>query len=137
MEEENKRKVKARFIIEMMGKPKKVVSKALKDVIKEIKKDGRGVEKTHYSTPKKSGKVLFSAFVEFIIICEDLEDLLGAVLEYFPINVEIIEPDILSINISALQDIVNDITSKLNDMDKKMKMLQATNVLLQRKMYRV
>jgi hypothetical protein len=135
MREMNEKQIiRARFILEALGKPKDVVIKALKDLVKQIKKDGRGVEKEHYSKPKKSGDIFFSAFAEFEIICGDLEDLLGAILDYTPVTVEIIEPDRISIDISSLQEIVNDISSRFNNLDKQIKILQAANTVLQRKL---
>jgi hypothetical protein len=126
--------IRARFIIEVMGKPKEMVTKALKDIIKELKEDGKKIEKESYSKPKKSGKVFFTSFVEFEIICDNLDDFLGVIIDYIPINVEIIEPDIASIGIGPLQEIVNDLTSKLDNLDKQIKMLQASNIILQRKL---
>ena len=131
---EEKRKVRARFIIEVMGKPKEMLTKALKDIVKGVGEDGYGVESESYSKPKKAGKILFSAFVEFEIICDDLESLLGAILDYVPINVEVLEPENFSINISSLQEIVNDITSRLDNLDKQIKMLQAANAVLYKKL---
>jgi hypothetical protein len=125
-------KVKARFILEAMGKPPKIVEKALKQAIAEIKKDGRGVEREKYSKVEKVGKVLYSSFVEFEIICKNLADLWGAVMDYMPVNVEIISPDKLDIDISDLQDIVNDLTARMHNLDKQIKVLQASNIMLQR-----
>lgn len=130
----DKKHIRARFIIEVMGKPKEMVTKALKDITSEMKKDGHKIEKDTYSKPKKSGKHFFSAFTEFEIIFEHLEDFIGAILDYMPITVEILEPDKADIEIGPLQEIINDLTSRLDNFDKQIRMLQATNVILQRKL---
>jgi hypothetical protein len=131
----DKKKIRARFIIEVMGKPKEMVTKALKDITSEMKKDGHKIEKDNYSKPKKSGEHFFSAFTEFEILFDNLEDFLGAIVDYMPITVEILEPDKIDIEIGPLQEIINDLTSRLDNFDKQIKVLQATNIILQRKLH--
>ena len=127
-------KIRARMIFEAMGKPANMVEKALKNLIKEMKGDGKTIDNDKYSKPKKVGKVFFSAFVECEVLCKDLAELLGAVMDYVPVNVEIISPDKVSIDMSDLQDILNDLTSRMDNLDKQIKVLQASNIVLQKQL---
>jgi hypothetical protein len=127
-------KIRVRFIVEMLGRPKEILSKALEDLIKEIKKDGRVVENETYSKPKKVGKLIFSAFVEFEMICEGLDGLIGAIIDYAPTTVELISPEKVDIGIFDLQEILNDLTARLHELDKQVKIYQANNIILQKKL---
>ncbi|MHA2428242.1 MAG: hypothetical protein ACXADB_09490 [Candidatus Hermodarchaeia archaeon] len=127
-------KIRTRFIVEMLGRPKEVLSKALEDLIKEMKKDGRKVENETYSKPKKVGKLIFSAFVEFEMICEGLEDLIGSIIDYAPTTVELISPEKIDIGILNLQEVLNDLTARLHELDKQVKIYQSNNIILQRKL---
>ena len=126
-------KIRARFIIEMLGRPKEALSKALVDLVKEITKDGRAVENEVYSKPKKIGKLLYSAFVEFEIICDGMHNVIGAIIDYAPTTVELIEPEKMTVSMMELQDVLNDLTARLHELDKQVKVLQANSIILQRR----
>jgi len=127
-------KVRGRFIVEMLGRPQEVLSKALVDLIKEMKKDGRVIENEKYSQPKKVGKIIYSAFVEFEIVCRDLADFIGAVIDYVPMTVEIVEPEKMTCSMIDMQEVLNDLTARLYELDKQVKMSQAGATILQRKL---
>lgn len=125
--------IEARLTIEMMGQPKKVLMEALENVVKEIKEKHK-VEKTYYSEPKKVGKTLHTAFVEFIVSVKDYSELMELVVDYIPSVVEILGPEEITVKMDSLQDSLNDIVTMINAYDRRLKIEQSKNIMFERKM---
>lgn len=119
-----KQKIKVRIFIELMGWPKETLNDTLKKIVDTIKKKWT-VYREDYSEPEKMGEKMFSSYVEFEAEFSDLKDLFNIVLNYGPTVVEIIEPTEVYISGSDMQDIMADISSKVNMLDRNIKILSA------------
>ncbi len=119
-----KQKIKVRIFIELMGWPKETLNDTLKKIVDTIKKKWT-VYKEDYSEPEKMGEKMFSSYVEFEAEFSDLKELFTVVLNYGPTVVEIIEPTEVYISGSDMQDIMADISSKINMLDRNIKILSA------------
>ncbi len=119
-----KQKIKVRIFIELMGWPEEALNETLKKIVDTIKKKWT-VYKEDYSEPEKVGEKMFSSYVEFEAEFSDLKELFAVVLNYGPTVVEILEPTEVYISGSDLQDIMADTSSKVNALDRNVKILSA------------
>jgi hypothetical protein len=124
--------VKARFIIEAMGAPADLVKKTLKKMLESIEKKFK-VQESHVEKPKKSGDKFYTSFIELTINFENLQFLFEFMTYFTPTIVEILEPYKLELSAGELENICNDIMSKIHDLDKRLKSTMSVNKLLSRR----
>ncbi len=124
--------IKARFILEVVGSPAELVTKTLNNIVDSIK-EVFSVEDVYIDKPEKKGKNLFSSFVELVITFDNIQAFFGFMLYYTPSVVEIIEPYKLSISAGELENISNDIMSKVHEIDKMLKTTIGINKLLSKR----
>ncbi len=117
--------IRARMVIEVMGWPKEQLVEHLEKFIDGLKEDWE-IENVDYAEPEKVGdKKMYSAFVEFEAIAPSLRQLMFICLQHAPSVVEILEPDEFILKASDLQDVLADVTGRIQEMDKKVKMLSS------------
>ena len=117
-----------------MGWPQEALMNTLKNLMNVLKKSW-DIEKEEYSEPEKiEGSQMYSAFVEFIANIEDVYSLFSFVITYAPSVIEVLEPPEIVIPVNKLQDILVDLTGKLQDLDKEVKYLSAQNINLKKKL---
>lgn len=123
--------VKARCILELMARPKEVAVNALKSIIGKIEENGKKliVSDEKYSEPKEVENGFFSVYAEFNIE-GDFDSIFNFVLDYAPSSIEILEPNKLTLDMATLQTALNDLSGRLNELDQKIKIYSANNVLL-------
>ncbi len=124
--------IKARFIMEVVGSPAELVTKTLNNIVDSIK-ESFSVEDVYIDKPEKKGKNLFSCFVEIVINFDNIQSFFGFMLYYTPSVVEILEPYKLSISAGELENISNDIMSKIHELDKMLKTTIGVNKLLSKR----
>lgn len=130
---EEKQYIRTRIIIEILGKPKEHIEKALKDYIEAIKQDGNlMVLNTEIAEPKQQENEVWSSFTEMEIVFKNLPSLIGFCFDYMPSSVEILKPETLSLNNLELADIANDLQARLHSVDKSIKELSLENDFLKR-----
>ena len=117
-----KQTIKVRMFIELMGWPKEALNESLKKIVGTLK-DKWTVFKEDYSEPEKVGEKMFSSYVEFEAEVPSVQQLFGVVLAYGPTVVEIIEPSEIYVSATDMQDILADISSKVNILDRDVKVL--------------
>jgi len=122
--------LKIRATIEAIGRPKELVTQALKDVVKEIK-ERHEVINEDYSQPKKTSKTLFTAFVELTLTLDSYPALCGFVIDYMPTLIEVLEPDEIKMDFGELEEGINELINTIHTLDKQVKVLSAQNLLLQ------
>jgi len=143
----NKDWLRCVFIIEIMGRPPKYISDAMKLVLKGFSKE-KGVEvlkhKIHKpkkvflkgEKPDKKQKMreLFSTFSEIEFLVESMGRLTELTFDFMPSSVEILEPQTLKLEMNAARNIINDIATKLHKNDAVVKTLYAQNLNLKREL---
>ncbi len=123
-----------RFIIEVMGKPSKIVDNTLKEIVKSFS-SRHEVRNVDYADPKKvDNSDLFSAFVEFEFKIDNFEQLFLAVLDYGPTVVEVIEPYEITVKNAELQAALSELVSKFHMLSKAMQVLKLENIKLKKEL---
>ena len=119
--------IKARMSIQIMGNLANAITKALKKTIEFInERPDIKVTKENYAKPQKMKKLpLLTAFVEFEAEYDSFETFLGAVMDFGPEIVEVIEPEKLEINIEQMQNISSDMAEKFKQDTHKIQQLEA------------
>jgi hypothetical protein len=121
------RRIKVRVFMEVMGWPKEGLTKHLKEVIQILQdKTEWKVTKEQYAEPEKIGEKMYTTHVEFEGEPPNLPTLFMFSLMFGPSTIEILEPDELYITASELQEILSDVISKVQGMDKDIKVLSST-----------
>ena len=126
--------IKIRVIFQLMGWPQDALINTLKNLVNVLKKSW-DIEKEEYSEPEKvEDSKMYSAFVEFVANVDDVYSLFSFVITYAPSVIEVLEPSEVVIPVNKLQDILADLTGKLQDLDKEVKFLSAQNLNLKKKL---
>ena len=137
-----------RAIIDIVGKPKEHVEKAIKLVIEKIKEmDGVNVEKTDIAKTKslkneKLGKTeekiqkeageLFSTFAEIDLYVNNIDTLSLFTFQFMPSSIEIIEPEFLKIRAVDISKAFNDAIAKVHSADLIVKKMSFENAALRK-----
>ena len=112
-------KILTRVIIEIIGKPKEHIEKALRIVVEKIKeqKDIKVVEEKLFDAEKQ--EEMFSIFAELGVLFMDIETLVGFCFDFMPSSIEILDPQKLSFDSNDFAGLINDLLTKLHQMTFK------------------
>ena len=113
--------IKVRTIIEIVGKPKEHVEKTMEKVVELITKNEEFKLVSHETREPKEVKNLWSSFTEFVINFSSLDVLSNFCFEFMPSSVEIEEPEKISMNSKEIENLLNDILSKIHQYDMVLK----------------
>ena len=108
-----------RVVIEVLGKPKEYVEKALVEYIEKLKQDKNytlilvEIEKTQQQEKEE----LWSNFAELEIKTEKIENITAFCFDYMPSVIEILEPEQITMNDVQLSSFLNDLQAKLHSVD--------------------
>ena len=108
-----------RAVIEVLGKPKEYVEKALVEYIEKLKQDKNytlilvEIEKTQQQEKEE----LWSNFAELEIKTEKIENITAFCFDYMPSVIEILEPEQITMNDVQLSSFLNDLQAKLHSVD--------------------
>jgi hypothetical protein len=133
----NEKKIRARFVFEILGKPADYIKQALSELIDSLAKF-KGItiiEKTVHEAKEYENeskvKGFFTTFGEVEVTSDDLNGILNIVLNYLPAHVEIIEPEELRFSNCDLSNTLSALASKLHQYDEVAKTLTMDrNILL-------
>ena len=126
------KKVTARVIIEVVGKPEEHVKKALEIVIKKIKEEeGIKVKEEKSFKPKEVDK-FFSTFAELVIEFKNPNQIISFCFDYMPSSIEIIDPEELALRSNELAGLLNDLLTKLHSISMRLANINAENQILRR-----
>ena len=147
-----RQKIKVRMFFELMGWPPEALNTHLEQIVGHLKKTWK-LTKEEYAKPEKIHKEgteqdigegskeetpkkneMFSSHVEIEAEISNLPDLFMVVLNFGPSVIEIIEPEEVFLTANEIQDIMADVSAKVNAMDMDVKILaaqlkQATGIL--------
>jgi len=108
-----------RAVIEVLGKPKEYVEKALVEYIEKLKQDKNytlisvEIEKTQQQEKEE----LWSNFAELEIKTEKIENITAFCFDYMPSVIEILEPEQITMNDVQFSSFLNDLQAKLHSVD--------------------
>jgi len=114
-------KVKAKIIVEIMGRPPEHLTYALNALIDKMgAENGVKIIAKKIHTPKsvKEAKDIYTTFAEIETEIDGIERFLGVIMAYMPANVEIFEPTSFKMQANDMNAIANYIISRLHKYDE-------------------
>lgn len=150
---EEKQKVHALMILEIIGKPKEFLLETLENLVKQMDSEqGVVVKSKNIKEPKKveektqiadasGGKFkvegqndFYVSFAELEIETENLFNLIFLMFKYMPAHVEIFSPELIALTNTGLNDILNELIRKLHGYDEIARVLQVEKAILENKL---
>ncbi len=119
-----------RFIIEIIARPKEMVDKTLREVVKVINSRYKVVNEDYSDVELVPNSSLFSGFVEVEFKVKNFEELFDAMLDFGPTIVEVVEPNEIKISSAELQASLSDLLNKIHEMSKIINALKIENLKL-------
>jgi|SRR3989304_2593928 len=135
MEEGEKKWLKTRIIIELLGKPLEHMEKTLVllgDAFCDNLPEAKVIKKKVRPPVLMEGTDMYSAFFEFEVDVKNLGTLIGIIFDYMPSSVEIIEPEELVDTTISINGLLNDLAIRLHQYDDIIKKFSAQNELQKR-----
>jgi len=125
------KKLKVRIFMEVLGWPEEALTTHLKTILTKLKKHWK-ILNEHYETPVKLENMekMFTSHVEFEAEVPNFNDLVAFCLSFGPSVVEILEPSYIHLTAGDMQDMLSDMISKIQIMDKEIKVLAAQKKIL-------
>ena len=126
-------KLKARLVIEIMGRPPEHIKEALEMMVDRISSEkGVLILNKNFHEPKKAEKAenLFTAFVDLEAEFANVQLFFAVITGYMPSHIEIYEPDKLNFNVSELNSFSNFIVSRMHRYDEIVKVALAEREIL-------
>jgi len=123
------KKIKAKFIFEMLGKPPEYLKESLENHIKSLENDDIKIITYKVHEPKllldekEEVKGLYTTFAEVELEIENINLVFAIVIRMLPSHVEIIDPDDVYLKNFDLSAILNDLAIKLHKYDEVAKIL--------------
>lgn len=125
--------LKAKFILEILGRPAEHLEKALADLVDKIGSE-KGVSLLHkeINKPKKVEKMenLWTSFADLDLSFESLPVFFNTLSTYLPAHVEIYEPEIFKMNTFELNEFSNFVVNKLHNYDALAKRVMSEREIL-------
>lgn len=125
--------IKAKFIIEILGRPVEHIEKTLAELTDKIGTE-KGVSLLHkeINKAKKVEKAdnLWTAFADIDLSFESLPIFMNIVINYMPAHVEVYEPEMFKMNAFEMNEFVNFIVSKLHNYDALAKRMMGEREIL-------
>jgi len=129
-------KIEARVILEILGRPKEHILKALGDLVVKLssEKGIRVLEQTiHEAVEVKDSKDLFTSFAEILLEFEGFSTYFGFMFAYMPANIEIISPEKVTLKSEEFNTLGNRLIQRLHDYDAIVKKaIYERNTLMER-----
>ena len=128
--------IKFRAVVEVLGKPKEHVEKSIKEYLEKLKKNERYEVLTEkFAEIKEQEKEeMWSTFAEIDVKTEKIQDLVSFCFSYMPSMIEILEPNKLIFSETEVSEFLNDMQSKLHQVDMVAKQVKVQNDFLMRNM---
>ena len=118
-------------VIEILGKPQEHVVKTLSDYLEKIKESKDLIfvsEET--AEPKEVEGSMFSTFSEIELLAKNTDVIINFCFDYMPSSIEIIEPSTLKYSSKDLTNFLNDLQTRLHNLDMLVKTTSTQNQTL-------
>ena len=129
-------KITVKAIIEIAGFPKEHVEDIMKKVIDKLKEGFNLKDHKIYEAVALKDKMegFWSTFSEVDMTFKDMNDMIIFCFEYMPSSIEILNPGELNFKSNEMNNLFNDLLSKLHHYDMVVKNLTASNQLLKKQL---
>lgn len=122
--------LRCKIIIEVLGKPKEHIEKAINEYVEKIKKDTGFIVLNADFAGSEEKEGLWATFVELDIVVKGLPKLIAFCFDYMPSSVEISKPEELLMQKSTIEDLMNDLQARLHTVDMIVKKQKNENEFL-------
>tara|TARA_B100000315_G_C14373066_1_gene493900 strand:- start:116 stop:703 length:588 start_codon:yes stop_codon:yes gene_type:complete len=134
MPEENlvddKTHIRCKIIVEILGKPKEHVEKAVRMYADKIKNDPElTVLNTEFADPKEKER-LWATFAEMDMVVKGIPKLIAFCFDYMPSSIEITKPEEFAMKKSTIENFINDLQARLHQIDMIVKKQKNENEFL-------
>jgi len=131
--------IKAKFIMEILGRPAEHLEKALADLIDKMGTE-KGVSLLHKNIEKtkevESAENLWTTFADIDLSFESLPLFFNAVMTYLPAHIEVYEPEMFKMNAFEMNEFANFVVSRLHNYDALAKrMISEREILINKLEY--
>ncbi len=132
-------KILFRTIIEVLGKPKEHVQKALQDYVEQLKKNPQYniMHQESAEVQQQEEGELWTTFTELEIQAETVDDIVAFCFNYMPALIEIIEPRELMLKDVQVSQLLSTLQGKLHQVDMVAKQVAVEKEHLQKNMGRL
>ena len=115
-------------------KAKEALNNYLKELVNVMnQRDDITVLEDKLEKPKVSGDNIFTSFVEVTVKLKTFSQVLGFIIDFGPINIEILEPEgLVKIDSGELEGVINDFIAKIHEYDKRLKAITAAFLKVQK-----
>ena len=122
--------IHCRAIVELLGKPKDYVDKAIRMYVERMKQDKELIVlETNFNEPEAK-EDMFTTFVEIEMLAKSSEKLVWFCFDYMPSSIEVIAPDHIHYNGQTFSNFLNDLQARLHDIDLRLKITIEQNKIL-------
>jgi hypothetical protein len=130
-------KIRAMFVIEVIGRPPEYLTETLNEMVKKIKEEKGVVVKNDKINPPvlmKDQKDFYTSFAEVEVETENTLYLAVLIFKYMPAYIEIISPQNISLTNGDLGDVFNELTRRLHGYEEVARVLQTEKTILENKL---
>ncbi len=134
MSSDERKKVSAMMIIEVLGRPPEYLIETLNNLIKQIGEEkGVVVKETKINEPvlMKEQKDFYTSFAELEIEVEEILYLAILMFKYMPAHIEILSPQNIVLSNSGWNDILNELTRRLHGYEEVTRIVQTEKMILE------
>ena len=126
--------LRCKIIIEILGKPKDHVEKALKMYVDKIRQDSDLIILKEEFADSSEKEDLWATFVELEMVVKGIRKLIAFCFDYMPSSIQILKPEAYNLDRSMIEDFINDLQAKLHDVDMIVKKQKNENEFLRKNM---
>ncbi len=121
--------MKIRCMLNVLGKPREFVKEVMEKKLEKIKRE-RKVYSSQLFEPKKVGRSFYSVLMEVETEVKDFTDLVSFILDYVPVNIEILEEENLNFEVADFQSGVNDLITRIQEYEEGIRAFSASTKIL-------
>lgn len=154
LDEDEKEKIQALVMLEIMGKPPEHLTETLDKLIKQMdEEEGISVRKKEIKEPvplkdkikfvKKNSEEkatehdFYTTFAEIEVELDDIFNLILIMFKYMPAHIEIVSPELLALTNNGWNEVVNEFMRRLHNYDEVARVLQIEKEVLQRQLKKI
>lgn len=127
--------LRCKIIIEVLGKPKEHVEKALKMYVDRIRQDPDLIILREDFADAKQKKELWATFAELEMVVKGIRKLIAFCFDYMPSSIQILKPENYNLDRSMIEDFANDLQARLHEVDMIVKKQKNENEFLKKNMH--
>jgi len=128
--------MRIRCMLSVLGRPGEFVKEVMEKKLEKIKKE-RKVYSSKLFEPKKVGKTFYSGLMEVETEVRDFADLVSFILDYVPVNMEILEEENLNFEVADFQSGMNDLITRIQEYEEGIKAFSVSAKILSERLRQI